>query len=43
MKKNYKKLLNKKDPLDREILRLSKEKKLKVGVTELGKIVKKKT
>jgi len=35
MKRMYKKLLNKKDPIDRERLRLAKEKKLKVGVTEL--------
>jgi len=37
MKRKYKKLLDKKDPIDREILKLAKEKKLKVGVVELGK------
>lgn len=41
MKKKYKKILNKKAPIDRERLRLAKEKKLKVGVTELKKFVKK--
>jgi len=43
MKSNYKILLNKKDPFDRETLkplRLAKERKLKVGIAELGKFIK---
>lgn len=35
MKKKYKKLLNKKDPVDKEILKLVKKKKLKIGITKL--------
>jgi len=40
MERNYKKFLNKKDPIDKEILKRAKEKKPKVGVRELGKFIK---
>ena len=35
MAKKYRKLLNKKDPRDREILKLAKKGKLKVEIVEL--------
>lgn len=39
-KPKIKKLLDLEDPLDRKILKMSEEKKLKVGITELKKFVK---
>ena len=34
-KLDYKKLLNKKDPLDKQILKLAKQGKLKIGVVSI--------
>lgn len=35
--KNYEKILNKKDPLDKQILKLIKDKELSVGLVEVNK------